>query len=385
MQNNLFDTLLQKVQKTIPDFWAELRKIQETTQKLQSLNQQVVSIPILPDMLAILRKVQETKRKFQSVNLQIVSTPSQRPSPDFWAVLQKIQETTQKLQSLNQQVVSIPIKPKNILKISLDQKSDSLSELTEKSKWLKLISHPSIILILGKQGSGKTFLGFRLLEFLRWKAKIYVVGVPKEKEHLLPEWIGILDSLGEAPNKTIVLADEASIELNARSSMTAKSKALSELINLSRQKEQTLIFVSQQDRIIDLNIVSSSNVIIFKELSALKFERRQLTPIMSKAREFFSALTSNKKKWAYVYAPNQDFLGPMEHSRATFWREGLSYLFATKAAIIARPPKKISLDQRIEEAKELRQQGLSLGQIAKMLNVTKPTIKNWLEDYPYKK
>jgi len=51
---------------------------------------------------------------------------------------------------------------------------------------------------------------------------------------------------------------------------------------------------------------------------------------------------------------------------------------------VPRAPKKTTLDKKIERAKELNRQGLSNGEIAKMMNVSKAIIKNWLEDYRYK-
>ena len=77
-------------------------------------------------------------------------------------------------------------------------------------------------------------------------------------------------------------------------------------------------------------------------------------------------------------------MGLVENSLPTFWCEKLSHSFAIGGEIKARPPNKDSLSQRIEKAKELKQQGLSLRQIAKLMGVTAPTIKNYLEDYPYK-
>ena len=46
--------------------------------------------------------------------------------------------------------------------------------------------------------------------------------------------------------------------------------------------------------------------------------------------------------------------------------------------------KKIPLQMRIERAKYFRKQGLSLGKIAKSMSVSAPTIKNYLDNYPYK-
>jgi len=173
---------------------------------------------------------------------------------------------------------------------------------------------------------------------------------------------------------------------HARSSMAAEAKAMSQLVNLSRQREQTLIFVSQEARQIDRNIASSANVVIFKDLGMLQleFDRHEFNKIASNAQQAFATLSGDKRRWAYVYSPDSDFMGLMENSLPTFWCEKLSHIFAAGGEVKARAPKKTTLDKKIERAKELKRQGLSNRQIAKMMGVTPPTIKNYLEDYPYK-
>ena len=257
----------------------------------------------------------------------------------------------------------------------------------EASNWLRLIPHPSIVIILGKRGAGKSALGYRLLELFRWVANCYVIGLPKDARKYLPDWIGMATSLEDVPPKSVVLVDEAYVPYHARSSMAAESKAMSQLVNLSRQREQTLTFVSQEARQLDKNIASSANVVIFKVLSILQleFDRRELNKIAANAQQAFATLSGYKKKWAYVYSPDSDFMGLVENSLPTFWTGRLSHVFATGGQVIARAPKKTPLDERKEKAKELSRQGLSLGQISKIMGVSKATIKNWLEDYPYKK
>jgi len=128
-------------------------------------------------------------------------------------------------------------------------------------------------------------------------------------------------------------------------------------------------------------------VVIFKDLGILQleFDRRELNKIASSAQQSFATVAGDKRKWSFVYAPDSDFTGLIENSLPTFWCEKLSHIFAAGGEVLATPPKKTPLSQRKERAKELKRQGLSLGQIAKMMGVTPPTIKNWLEDYPYKK
>jgi hypothetical protein len=257
----------------------------------------------------------------------------------------------------------------------------------EAGNWLRLIPHPSIVVILGRRGSGKSVLGHRLFEHLRWTASPYIIGLPENAKKLLPDWVGIAANLEDVPPKAVVLVDEAYLTYHARSSMAAEAKTLSKMINLSRQREQTLIFVSQEARQVDRNIVSSANVVIFKDLETLqlKFDRRELKEIATSAKQAFATITGDKRKWAYVYSPDTGFMGLMENSLPTYWTEKLSHIFAAGGEAIARAPKEIPLSQRIERAKELKRQRLSNGNIARLMGKSKATIKNYLEDYPYRK
>jgi hypothetical protein len=75
--------------------------------------------------------------------------------------------------------------------------------------WRHKITHPSVVMVLCKRGSGKSALGYRLLELFRYVASPYVVGVPASARRLLPDWVGIAPTLADVPQKAIALVDEA--------------------------------------------------------------------------------------------------------------------------------------------------------------------------------
>ena len=261
-------------------------------------------------------------------------------------------------------------------------------ELDTDTKWLKVIPHPSVVLILGKRGSGKSALGYRILELFKYSATPYVLGVPARAGKLLPEWIGVEEDLDAIPVGSIVLIDEAYLAYHSRESLKPESKKVSRIVNLSRQREQTLIFVSQEARQIDKNIASQANIIVFKELSILqlKFDRPELSDIAAKAKEAFSTITSEKPKWSYVYSPDADFIGLVENSLPTFWSSRLSRAFANShTATTTRTPKTMTRTEKTAKAKELHRGGMSYRQIAAILNVNEGTAYNYVNDYPYKK
>jgi hypothetical protein len=255
------------------------------------------------------------------------------------------------------------------------------------SAWRNKLVHPSILLILGKRGSGKSALAYRLLELFRYGPKPYVVGVPASARSLLPDWVGMVSSLEDLPNKAIAIIDEAYLHYHARGSLAQESKAMSQVINLSRQKEQTIIFVTQEARQVDRNIASSANIIVFKDLGILQleFDRPELNQLASKAKEAFNSVNGDKHRWSYVYAPDTDFQGLLENDLPSFWKPGLSRIFATgTGTLVTRTPRKLSTQDKVRIAKEMREKGASYSEIAGILGVTKGSVVNYLKDYPYR-
>ena len=224
------------------------------------------------------------------------------------------------------------------------------------AKWRSLIVPPSVVVIVGKRGSGKSALAYRLLELFRYHLTPYLVGAPAEAKRHLPDWIGIAPTLEDLPPRSIAVVDEAYMLYHSRHSMAQDNKSMSQVVNLSRQRDQTLIFVSQEARQIDRNIASSANVLVFKETGMLQpdFDRRELRKIAEEAQKAFSMKKGNKRRWSYVYSPDADYAGMMESELPSFWKPSLSRLFALgQAPSSLRPARKLTPQVKAIKAKEL--------------------------------
>lgn len=245
-------------------------------------------------------------------------------------------------------------------------------------RWRELVPHPSVVVILGKRGSGKSSLGYRLLELARTTRPTYAVGLPASVISKLPDWLGVGIALDDIPPGSTVLIDEAYISFHARDSQTRSNKDLSQVLNLSRQRDQTLIFVTQESRQVDRNMISVADVIVFKEPSALQvqFERPEIREFAEKATAEFRQLSGNRRRFSYVVSPGQDYAGMIENNTPEFWTPALSKPFAGPPVESAKPRRgrRMPPSERRPLVRQKRSAGWSLNQIAKHFGVSKPTI-----------
>ncbi|MEE8471002.1 MAG: helix-turn-helix domain-containing protein [Dehalococcoidia bacterium] len=213
--------------------------------------------------------------------------------------------------------------------------------------------------------------------------------MPQKARRLLPEWIGGVPTIEALPQDSIGLVDESYTLFHSRTSSSDRARALSSQINLSRQRGITLIFVSQESRQVDKNIVSSADIIIFKNpgVLQLEFERRELRRIAEEARKMFDTIgDKNKRKWAYVFAPRSDFVGMLANSLPSFWTPSLSKAYADSTPAEGMTiPKTMTPDEKKRKAKELGKDGWSYSRIGKYFGVSRSTAYNWVHDYPFRR
>ncbi|NQT02852.1 MAG: hypothetical protein HQ580_12560 [Planctomycetes bacterium] len=258
--------------------------------------------------------------------------------------------------------------------------------LIEASKWLSIIKHPNVVLILGKRDSGKSALAYRIVEDMRWTADIYAVGLPYSANAYIPEWITVQPEMEDVPPNSIIIVDETHLKYHAGPGVNSQAKELSSLLNLSRQRNQTIIFVSQESSQIDRNIFSALDVVVFKEPSMFqaKFDRPELRDLSIQAENAFQSISGNKKPWSFVFSQDQGCLGLIESPLPSFWSDKLSRAFASTNISKPKVGKNLTSSERQSEAKRLAALGNKPAQIARIMGLSKATIKNYLDDYPYK-
>jgi len=143
-----------------------------------------------------------------------------------------------------------------------------LSEKQKINEFIKAISHgkSKIIAVVGGRGAGKTATALWAGEEGRYNGGhkyVYYVGEPEHKE-MYPTWFKFLKDIEDIPEGGFSIIDEAGIKYNARNYQKTGNKDLTDLMVVARHKSITMIFITQNLSIIDINIDRLLDIVIFK-------------------------------------------------------------------------------------------------------------------------
>lgn len=213
-------------------------------------------------------------------------------------------------------------------------------------EWKRVLRHPSIFTIVGARNEGKSQLGYTIMEYYmnQYEVDAYLFSpigmeIAEKARQLLPKGTKVVDDINDVGNDSVVLFDEAHIAFHSRTSMRDTAMVyLDKVIELTRQKNQSHIYVTQRTSKLDRNIFSGADALLIKKPGKLqvRMERGELKDVLEKAEKEFDRVEKQlgdtveerkRKRKGYVYVYAEDFEKMKYHGLCSFWSEDLSELF----------------------------------------------------------
>lgn len=149
--------------------------------------------------------------------------------------------------------------------------------------------------------------------------------MPRQKRKVVPKWVEHRDDIEKLPERAIVLLDEAALRFSARRSQSDGNVLMAGLVALSGQRDQIIIFIAHTARLLDVEQIFDSDLIIYKLPSAahVSFERKETAQYTRDARQ---ALLKQRdpRKWAYLIDFHNERQALLKNGLPSFWSNELS-------------------------------------------------------------
>jgi hypothetical protein len=195
-----------------------------------------------------------------------------------------------------------------------------------------------LVVVEGQRGEGKTSLAWYIAELKRVSKKgkrVIAFGMPVQARKALPKWITHMNTLEEVSTAkpSIVIIDEAAFTANSRRAMQESNIEWLQLIAICRHKDHLLIFVSQHNRQLDVQILADADLVIMKRPSLLhlRFTRPEFKPELEQAYEQFQAIKGDTRKFAYVVDYHNGNAKMLKCKLPKFWSERISKAYSEMA------------------------------------------------------
>jgi hypothetical protein len=209
----------------------------------------------------------------------------------------------------------------------------------ERTTMQKALPKPSVNLIMGRKRRGKSALAHAIAEKMHESTGALAVlhlpmankKVRMEIKRLLPSWMVITTDRSQWPNDTVVIYDEASQSAHARRSQSDDALDLDDLIGVSGQRKQMILFISHHSRKLDKNAITDADRILWKEptYAHVLFERDELHDFTMKAFDFFQECKTDREKLRTTLL--MDFttfrFQTFTNEVPSYWNDELSCLF----------------------------------------------------------
>lgn len=216
----------------------------------------------------------------------------------------------------------------------------TIMEPPKKATLYSLLRFPGVVIIMGDIRSGKTGLAHEIASQMHSRKKMPAVlhlpkGLEKRKttiKRLVPPWMKVSTSRLDWPRKSVVIYDEAAQSAHSRRSQSGDALELDDLLAISGQRQQLILFIAHYSRKIDLNISTAAHRIIWKRPTYAHqlWERDELGDFVTRAYDFFHDIKGEvaKKRACLVLDLDNFSFHQTTNSLPSWWSDKLSSLFS---------------------------------------------------------
>lgn len=156
-------------------------------------------------------------------------------------------------------------------------------------QFAKQMPKPSVTIITGRRGSGKDVTAVALALALQENTGKPVLSNYDPGRFRLPRDWRLRPGDKFDPN-TIQLISDAHLEYFSRDWQSSPAETLVKVVSVSRHRDIDFIYTTQLSSLIDRQVISNIDVMIFKEpsLLAAEFERKELDEFTAQAQQYYS-------------------------------------------------------------------------------------------------
>lgn len=190
--------------------------------------------------------------------------------------------------------------------------------------WAKDIPSKSLnTIIIGKRGSGKTALGFHILDLHHRFSKrpLYVLRFPKQK--LLPKHIKSAHSLEDAPEGSVLLIDEAGLDFNQFAFNSKEGKEVAGILKLARHKKMSIIFITQHGATLTRDVRRLVDVYLLREPS-LSQRYDEISIIKRLYQNCFMLFETDTAKKKGFYIADNNVMEMAYFDLPSYWNDEIS-------------------------------------------------------------
>ena len=233
------------------------------------------------------------------------------------------------------------ITKENLMRNSIKNKKPIAGGSRKQTITWNKIPTQGVIVINGHRGEGKSALGWWLAQKMQQKTnkKVAAMGMPTEAQKVFPkrgfgrggiQFVNDLETISRL-KPSIIICDEAAFLAGARRAMSKTNQDWLKLVNICRHKDHLLIFIHQQSRQLDVQIMMDADLVLMKRPTQLHLRgaRAELAPEIKEAYDLFASMRGNTKKKVYVVDYHYGAKAMLSASMPTWWTDKVSKAYSS--------------------------------------------------------